>query len=207
MRRISLLAFLLTCMLPLSAQVIKVDVGTTFSSMQDDTPLHQFTHTLVNNTTLVGVDWLEHDWFYLSSEVGYMATGGTDEIETSSEAGITDGTIDWKMRRDNIHLNTTFRAKWAIGQFHAFIGAGPKLDIPVNTSIEGIENGNENLTFFKNEVMLGIKTEVGVAYDLNNVRFGINFAYLPDLTRQTSYLNQTTRNNIFSLGVFVGYIL
>ena len=54
--------------------------------------------------------------------------------------------------------------------------------------------------------MFGIKAEAGVAYNFNDVRVGLNFAYLPDLTRQTSFLNQTTRNNIFKLGISVGYI-
>ena len=64
----------------------------------------------------------------------------------------------------------------------------------------------DNVSFIKNEVMFGLKAEVGVAYNFNDVRVGLNFAYLPDLTRQTSFLNQTTRNNIFKLGISVGYI-
>ena len=65
---------------------------------------------------------------------------------------------------------------------------------------------DDNTSFIKNEVMFGIKAEAGVAYNFNDVRVGLNFAYLPDLTRQTSFLNQTTRNNIFKLGISVGYI-
>lgn len=207
MKRIALFTALLLGLYPLSAQVVKIDAGATFSSMQDDTEMHQFTHNNTGATVRIGVDWLEHEWFYLSSEVGYMATGGTDKIYIANGGGVQTNTVDWTMRRDNIHINTTFRAKLAYGSFHAYVGVGPKLDIPLNITMNDNLESDYTTTFATREIMFGIKTEVGAAYDINNLRLGINFAFLPDITRQKSYLNQTTRNNIFSLGVSVGYIL
>lgn len=140
MKRIALLIVvaLLTIMSSV-AQVIKLDAGASFSSMQDDTPLHQFTGNNTGFTALLGIDWLEHEYFYLSSQVGYMATGGTDHVYLTNEDGLQSDMLDWHMRRD--------------------------------------------------------------------VSLGINFSYLPDITRQASYLNQTTRNNIFTLGISLGYLL
>ena len=204
MKRIALLAVIALAALPLSAQVVKLDVGTTFSSMQDDTPTHNFSKTLVGNSLTLGVDWLENNWYYLSSELGYMTTGGIDRIDIVEGTGLPIEEIDWRLQRHNIHFNTTFRAKLGGKKFHAYLGIGPKLDIPVKTTMNHFLD--EDASFIKNEVMFGIKAEVGVAYNFNDVRVGLNFAYLPDLTRQASYLNQTTRNNIFKLGISVGYI-
>ncbi len=205
MKRIALLAVIALAALPLSAQVVKLDVGTTFSSMQDDTPTHNFTKTLIGNSLTLGVDWLENNWYYLSSEVGYMTTGGIDRIDIIEGTGLPIEEVDWRMQRHNIHFNTTFRAKLGVKNFHAYLGIGPKLDIPVKTTMNQFFE-DDNTSFIKNEVMFGIKAEAGVAYNFNDVRVGLNFAYLPDLTRQTSFLNQTTRNNIFKLGISVGYI-
>ena len=206
MKRIALLVVIALAALSLSAQVVKLDVGTTFSSMQDDTPTHNFTKTLVGNSLTLGVDWLENSWYYLSSEVGYMSTGGVDRIDIIEGTGLPIEEIDWRMQRHNIHVNTTFRAKLGNKKFHAYLGVGPKLDIPVKTTMNQNLDDVDNVSFIKNEVMFGLKAEVGVAYNFNDVRVGLNFAYLPDLTRQASFLNQTTRNNIFKLGISVGYI-
>ena len=71
---------LVTCCVPLCAQVIKIENGMTLSSMTRN-EYDFFTHTATGYTARVGIDWLEHRWFYLSSEVGYMATGGMDQID------------------------------------------------------------------------------------------------------------------------------
>lgn len=211
MKRIALLIVvaLLTIMSSV-AQVIKLDAGASFSSMQDDTSLHQFTGNNTGFTALLGIDWLEHKYFYLSSQVGYMATGGTDHVYLTNEDGLQSDMLDWHMRRDNIHLNTTFRARVPFGRFHAYVGVGPKLDIPLNVGMSdnlNMEYTPTDVIFFQRDVMFGIKTEVGVSYDFEYVSLGINFSYLPDITRQASYLNQTTRNNIFTLGISLGYLL
>lgn len=209
MKRLVLIVTIIIATLPLSAQVIKLDVGTTFSSMQDDTPMHNFSKTLVGSSVAFGVDWLEKEWFYLSSEVGYITTGGAERIEIMDSPGLPTGEADWQLMRHNIHVNTTFRAKLALNRFHVYLGVGPKVDIPVQIELTDTYNDatDSNLPFLKNEVMFGIKAEAGVAYNFNDVRVGLNFAYLPDFTRQASYLNQTTRNDIFKLSISVGYIL
>ena len=56
MKRLVLIVTIIIATLPLSAQVIKLDVGTTFSSMQDDTPMHNFSKTLVGSSVAFGVD-------------------------------------------------------------------------------------------------------------------------------------------------------
>ena len=211
MRRIvSVAVMVILAVISSMAQVIKLETGASFSSMQDDTSQHQFTHNNTGFTALLGIDWLEHEYFYLSSQVGYMATGGTDKIHILENGGTSIGIADWHMRRDNIHINTTIRAKVPFGRFHAYVGVGPKLDIPFNVHMSDSFNSdysNQGATFVRHDVMFGIKTEAGMAYDFESLTLGINFAFLPDITRQASYLNQTTRNNIFTLGISLGYIL
>ncbi len=203
MKRIGFITAMLWVAIAMQAQVLKIENGLSFSSMQDDTPMHQFVHNATGYTGRIGVDWLQHKWFYLSSEVGYMATGGVDHVFMSDGAGIDTGILKWHLRRDNVHINTTFRAQWVRNNFHAYVGIGPKVDIPVNISSDGDTQSN----LFKKDIMLGVKAEIGAAYDINSLRLGLNVAYLPDITRQVSYLNTTTRNNIFSVGISIGYIL
>ena len=128
-----------------------------------------------------------------------MATGGMDQIDIMAEYGVAGDAIDWHYRRDNLHFNTTFRFKLAYYGFRAYVGIGPEVDIPLGSSL------NEEL--FDKSVMFGIKTEIGCAYDFSHLRLGINLAYLPDLTKQAVPVLQQARNNIFSVGVSVGYIL
>ena len=70
-----------------------------------------------------------------------------------------------------------------------------------------MEYASADVPFFQRDVMFGVKTELGLVYDFEYISLGVNFSFLPDITRQASYLNQTTRNNTFTLGVSLGYML
>lgn len=182
----------------LGAQVIKIENGVSLASMTRNEN-NFFTRVAAGYTGRVGIDWLEHRWFYLSSEVGYMATGGMDLVDVFTDSGLLEDKMKWHLRRDNLHINTTIRFRLAYSDFHAYVGVGPKVDIPSGCTLEG--------NLFDKSVMLGIKAEVGCAYDFSCIRLGLNVAYLPDLTRQAIPVLQQARNNIFSVGVSVGYIL
>ena len=202
MKRIFLLLTLICSLTQLSAQVIKLENGVSLSSMTGSDEIKLFPYTAAGYTGRIGIEWLEHRWFYLSSEVGYMATGGKDHILITADSGFEEGYQSVFLRRDNIHINTTFRVKLAYYAFHTYLGIGPKLDIPVN-----IYSGYEEKNTLSRKVMAGIKTEIGCAYDFSHCRLGLNIAYLPDITKQSSYLGQNLRNNIWTVGFSVGYIL
>ena len=83
----------------LSSQILKLSGGINRTWMNEkpfDTPCLTYTGSL-------GYDYLldrdYHDWFYLSSEIGYIKRSGKNAITGS------------KLNMDHLHLNTLFKVK------------------------------------------------------------------------------------------------
>lgn len=81
-----------------------------------DTPCLTYTGSL-------GYDYLldrdYHDWFYLSSEIGYIKRSGKNAITGS------------KLNMDHLHLNTLFKVKYSFENLMMSAGVGPSVDYRV----------------------------------------------------------------------------
>lgn len=150
------------------SQIIKINNGFSASSMKK-----VLTEKIVAFSSSIGVDYFEHKYYYLSSEVAYMKLGGEN-----SDA--LYGAVSIKAREswDCLQFNTTFRARYPIGQFHFYVGVGPKFDLIIN-------NNKFSSLLYKNidglkmlRVTFGGKLESGIAYDLGKTRIGLNVSYL-----------------------------
>ena len=91
----------------LSSQIVRLSGGINRTWMNEkpfDTPCLTYTGSL-------GYDYLldrdYHDWFYLSSEIGYVKRSGKNAVSNS------------KLNMDHLHLNTLFKVKYS------FIGIIP----------------------------------------------------------------------------------
>jgi hypothetical protein len=58
------------------AQTIKIENGMSVSAMKPE-GFHVYNKNLYSYAGLIGLDYLKHTYFYLSSEIGYVAKGGT----------------------------------------------------------------------------------------------------------------------------------
>ncbi len=169
-----------------SAQSLKLSSGITTSNLQDD---NWYTKAKNGFNLRVGLDYLEHRYFYLSSEIGYL-TSGTKVPYRDQYSPVTVGY--WPMTCKNFHVNTTFRARiQPTNNFGLFIGVGPKWDYQFDSSEEGYRY------HYKKKGMFGMKSEAGVYYDFNKFRVGAEYARLTNF--QHSYESVKSYSNLYNI--------
>lgn len=198
------------------AQVITVENGFSISKVKDwygDKNLLPYQMSL-------GVDYMDHGWFQLSSQIGFLKKGGkTEFIDIFNEDGVGG------KERDRLHLryltlNTTFNLKsrpqngWVW-----FVGVGPRVDIHLGNSLYmDVSNLLENKTVTSSvhgayPLVVGLKCVAGAEHDYGRMRVGFRVAYLPSFTRtfkDDAYgvgFMHADRDRTFTLGVSIGYIL
>lgn len=100
----------------LNSQILKFSGGTNSTWMdgkQFDTPCLTYTGS-------IGYDYLldrdYHDWYYLSSEIGYVKKGRKD---------VASGE---KLEMDYLHINILFKMKYSFENLMLSAGIGPSVD-------------------------------------------------------------------------------
>lgn len=221
MKKILLVVFALLMMgvNEIFSQVVKVENGLSLSWMKGD----NLENKLSAYSVMLGCDYLEHDWFYLSSEIGYIKKGGKDNVydrfyEEDNYASV--GYAGIKSKLNYLHINTSFRVKHSFDKLTIYAGIAPTIDFLLkeksNTKFEDKEYKED---FNANKVVLGIKPEIGVFYDINKIRISLNVSYLRNITHiakigelnyphfeeknRQGYIN----NNTLLMSVGIGYRL
>lgn len=191
MKYVLVFTFILTSMM-LKSQVISVDNGFSYSSTKYNS-MAKCNHN--SYSMFISIDYLQNKNYYISSQIGYLSTGYF--AYTYDYAGGIDDSH--KLISDEIHINTTFRYRVPINHFYAYVGLGPKMDYSFNKR-EGIK-GNDlpKINNFKN--MFGVKVDLGICWDLNRVRLGLNAAYISNLNQGEYDVNK------YRCGLSIGYIL
>ena len=146
----------------------------------------------------LGMDYLEKNWFYLSSQIGYMKVGGEetnprlpDEYKYISESG------------SFIHLNTSFRAYLKSSELKFFVGLGPYINVLVSDgNFDGPEY-NQGFTFQK--LYAGGRPEIGVTADINKFRAGLVGSYILSLSPSASSEFISLYNNGLSIMATIAY--
>ncbi|NLR82583.1 hypothetical protein [Chitinophaga eiseniae] len=197
MKKMLLLAGLLVGMKYTYAQVVRLNVGITSSSLKLQ-HLNLDGKHLVAPSIMAGVEYLHKKWFYLSSEIGYTAIGDRYDLIGGSDNRL----VYW----DFAQLNTTFRARHvsSSGRTEFFAGAGAYVNILLN------DNGHtmyKNADYDTRTFNTGIKTEAGIVRDINRFRVGLTGTYLLPLSSlaTTPYARMDYRAWSISLGL--GYKL
>lgn len=179
------------------SQVLKVNNGISISSVKSK-KVDMLSKSMSAYSFSLGVDYLEKEHFYLSSEIGYLKKGGKEENEYLPEP-YTNVKETWNY----IHLNTTIRYPIRVQEVtHFFIGAGPALDILIDSKKfkTSIYEGYELET-----IVPGLKGELGYMQDWNNIRFGLNFSYIYDLNKTAKTEFTSLKNNIYQVMFSIGY--
>ncbi len=203
------------------SQVIKIGNGIDISSMENS-KFNLLPNKRTGYVGTIGLDYFEHKYFYLSSEIGYLQKGGKDAIFFTDQSGqpLSESKVD--IRLDYLHINTTFRGRYAINNSNTvYVGIGPKIDIPVNSKISS--NNDHFIALFQEDTPLdyrvknlktsfGLLPEIGFTYDMNKFRFDINAAYLVNFGRIdknpiNDELGNKVYNNTFLFRFNVGYKL
>lgn len=192
-----------------NAQMVRIDGGVAFSKLK--------TKGLDGNQILdksvkpfqmsLGLEYLEREYFNLSSSVGYLRAGGRSDIPVVSSIG--QQMVDYKCFIDYLTVNTLFNIKRSVRRETYYVGIGPRLDFKLDakeTEVYGVHYANGN-----KPVVFGLKCEAGFWYDLDDhFCLGANVGYLPSFTKTwTSPVNPdvTMATRSFTLGVSLGYRL
>lgn len=200
-----------------SSQVLKIKNGITFSKMSGD-PVDILNKQVTLYTGFIGLDYWEHDYFYLSSEIGYLRKGGKEYI---SLPGLDEENPFFplsnrylKANIDYLQLNTTFRVKYLFDNVNLFAGLGPKIDILLRNKMN-YENGpidyfgTYNLNGNIRPISLGLKPEIGFYFDINRIRIEGNLVYYINFGRLDNIEGNKNKvgNKSISALLSVGYRL
>lgn len=197
MKKVILFSLLSLCA-TLHSQTIKVENGLSFSSMHSN-KFDILNENITNYGLNVGLDYFDHELFYLSSEIGLITKGGKED-----DLLIGNETINLRESFQFVHLNTTIRLKYQVDNAHLFVGIGPKLDFLVGSG----EFTDEIYTGYDmDKLSIGSKAEVGLVQDMNKIRIGLNLSYLINFGGAARSEFISIGNNTYSLMFSIGYKL
>jgi len=164
-----------------SSQVIKVENGLSVSSM-NSSKFDLMNGSFYSYSVLLGCDYWEHPYFYLSSSIGYIKKGGKDNVLLLDSYSQPLQNVTVKGKWDYLHLNTSFRIKYPIQHSHLYLGAGLKADIltssPYFNNMLDVEKGYKMESFIP-----GMKLETGFNKEIRKLVIGLNASYLIDFNR------------------------
>ena len=189
-----------------NAQTIKVSNGLSMSSIQTEV-FDFFNDNRFAYSGFIGLNYFYRNFFYLSSEIGFASKGGQSTILAHDLTGMHTAYAEWSTSLNYLHLNTTFRARFPMRNFHFYAGIGPKVDFLISNREINFGDGmilwhmrRENplppdppnsipcigrykeLVMLKNytfnRVLFGLKPEIGFSYYFpNRLMLGVNASY------------------------------
>lgn len=154
---------------PVFSQVIKLNNG--FLVTKTTNKKGNFMKdNLMTYAISLGIDYFEHDYYYLSSEVGYIKLGAK-ENNSYIDNKHTPVSETW----NNVQFNTTFRVRYPLQSFFIYLGLGPKIDLLLDKN-KFSSNFLQDIPE-RNRLNIGAKSEIGFAYDFPKIRIGVNYSY------------------------------
>ena len=190
----------------LSSQVIKIENGLSISSM-NSTKFNLLNDNLYTYAVLLGCDYLEHRYFYLSSGIGYIQKGGVDNVIQLDENAHPLNTISMKGKWDYLHLNTSLRIKYPFKKNHLYIGAGLKAD--VRTSSTDSNHSYLHEGYKMASIIPGMKIETGFNREMKRLIIGVNASYLIDFKNagKSILLIDGAHNNLSASNALLSFTL
>lgn len=180
---------------PVLSQVIKLNNGLLVTKTTNKKG-NFMKENITTYALSLGVDYWEHNYYYLSSEIGYIKLGAK-ESNAYMDNKHTPVLETW----NNLQFDTTFRVRYPMRAFFVYLGLGPKIDILLgeqkftSSFLQGIPR--------RNRVNFGTKTEAGVACDLKKIRIGLNYSYNFNFNSIARGLYNYQHMLMFSLGYFI----
>ena len=190
----------------LSSQVIKIENGLSISSI-NSTKFNLLNDNLYTYSLLLGCDYLEHRYFYLSSGIGYIQKGGVDNVIQLDENAHPLNTISMKGKWDYLHLNTSFRIKYPFKKNHLYIGAGLKADVRTSSTDSNLSYLHEGYKMAS--IIPGMKIEMGFNREMKRLIIGVNASYLIDFKNagKSILLIDGAHNNLSASNALLSFTL
>ncbi len=156
------------------AQVIRIDNGISMSSF------YAGPENMVSYSVFGGINYWQHKWFSLSSEIGYLRQGGKFKY---SEPFISEDNVKtWDHKNgyekyDYLQANTTFRLNTPTYPFYFYVGVGPRLNFLLSS--DKIDSTPIESISVLRKVAIGAKTELGWNCEMKDRKWvvGMNASY------------------------------
>jgi len=197
-------------------QIIKIQGGLSSSSIIWDlenisTPIYD--EILIGYSVFAGIDYMDKEYYNLSSNFGLIKKGGKDELEIfDGEFEFTGETKELKPTLEYFTLNTLFEAKYPVKKsILPFISFGPRIDYLIRSSKEfdSLEENDE-----LNSVSIGMLLGGGIKYDINKLQLGVRYDYYLNFTKIAEWNIETSggmsgeiSDNTFMVNLTIGYKL
>ena len=208
MKRIELLLIGLTIAIFANGQIVKIQGGTSISKLDWDvkgSDWVMFNEALIGYSIFAGIDYIDKQYFNLSSNIGMVRKGGTNEIQFMNSKQI----LKAEQTLDYLSINTMIEFKYRIKKtISPFISFGPRFDYLLHNGKFDTFEGLINLKSTSVGLILG----GGLKYDISSFQFGLRADYYLDFTNVTDWSTVNTRVvgesvNTFTINLGVGYRL
>ena len=216
MKKTGLLLIGLTFATLTNGQTLKIQGGTSISKLDwqlkgmNIDPFYN--ETLIGYSIFAGLDYLDKQYYNLSTNIGMIRKGGKDEIVLTDQYGeLTGQTITEKPTLDYLSINTMIDLKYRIKEtVTPFISFGPRFDYLVSSSkhFDSLEEIDE-----LKSTSIGLILGGGLKYDISNLQFGLRADYYLDFTKVADWTIENTGNggevtvNTFTINLTIGYRL
>jgi hypothetical protein len=164
-------------------QILKIQTGVAISSLHARSEFmgNVFTKQydpLIGNSLFLGLEYLDKKYYSLSTNIGYLRKGSTEEYQQVNQAG------EWvkkerKQALDYVSINTMVDIKYPLQEkIIPFISLGPRIDYLLDDTYDGLminEGINEDtgLNSFNYGMLLG----GGITYDVSKFKIGLRSDY------------------------------
>ena len=214
MKKIGLLLIGLALTIFANGQIIQVQGGTSISKLDwnlDGFYSDLFSETLIGYSVFTGIDYLDKQYFNLSSNMGVVRKGGKDKIKYADQSGLPVQTLTEKATLDYLSINTTIDFKYRIKEtIFPFISFGPRFDYLLNS-------GKHFDALKKSDILkntsIGLILGGGLKYNISNLQFGLRADYYLDFTKVANWTTENSENvgkisvNTFTINLSIGYRL
>ena len=198
----------------LTGQTIYLKTGPTFSKLTWNNSMinkNTFNKGIVGFDAIIGVNYLNFKYLCLSSNIGFIQKGGSQNVIMTNELGDSIATIKEILKLNYLTINTTFNLKIPIIKFlEPYIVAGPRLDYLIRYK--------ENVVFLKqfedvgklSKISYGILLGCGINCTITKFRLGIAFDYYFNINKQVDFVSSSgVTNTIFdktyAINALIGY--
>ena len=163
-------------------------------------------------THIVGrsIDYLDKQYFNLSSNIGVIRKGGKEKFLIADEFGFPLPKLIEKATLDYLSINTTIDFKYRIKEtIFPYISFGPRFDYLLRSKhFDALKESD----ILKN-TSIGLILGGGLKYEISNLQFGLRADYFLDFTKVADWTVENSGNvgkisvNTFTISLSIGYRL
>ncbi len=202
-------------------QVINLQTGVSVSKLDWEVGNQDkiFNNSLVHPTILVGLDYFDHTYFNLSSNMGMIQKGGKDEIKFTNAQGTYEGTGTITQILSYYTFNTGIEFKYPIQKkIFPFISIGARADVMFG-NYSNFDSGNKNINIYyrnnfdKNYFNYGVNLGGGIKYHFSKLQLGLrsdyyfSFRNITDRPKKGNVGSSKIKDKTFTINFVVGYRL